>query len=134
VCADGGNPDPTSTQGKDPARAKRIELDGWEYPRHLSGRAYAIVAHGDTEGADIVRRSLSDWLDEMELVRAGAAATIDRYVGYFEPYATSHDALDADEALLEEARNAARALLRQVGATRGGQRRPDDGLESPRPK
>ncbi|HET7924642.1 MAG TPA: NAD(P)H-dependent oxidoreductase, partial [Rhodanobacteraceae bacterium] len=41
VCADGGNPDPTSTAGKDPARAKELELRGWPYPRHLAGRAYS---------------------------------------------------------------------------------------------
>ena len=29
VCADGGNPDPTSTHGKTPAEAKRLELQGW---------------------------------------------------------------------------------------------------------
>jgi multimeric flavodoxin WrbA len=29
VCADGGNPDPTSTGGKDPERAKALELQGW---------------------------------------------------------------------------------------------------------
>ena len=32
VCADGGNPDPTSTHGKDAARAKEIELDGLALP------------------------------------------------------------------------------------------------------
>ncbi|HET7845326.1 MAG TPA: NAD(P)H-dependent oxidoreductase [Xanthomonadales bacterium] len=134
VCADGGNPDPTSTQGKDPARAKRIELDGWDYPRHLAGRAYGVVVHGDTEGADTVRRSLCDWLDEMQLVRSGTASAIDRYVGYYEPYATSHEALDADEALFQEARNAARAVVRAIGELRGGRRTPDAGLESPRAK
>ena len=39
VCADGGNPDPTTTRGKDPAKAKALELEGWSYPRHLAGRA-----------------------------------------------------------------------------------------------
>ncbi|AUT64301.1 hypothetical protein C2L65_31900 [Paraburkholderia terrae] len=34
ICADGGNPDPSSTQGKEPEKAKRIELDGWGYPKH----------------------------------------------------------------------------------------------------
>jgi multimeric flavodoxin WrbA len=29
VCADGGNPDPTSTHGKDAAQAKELELAGW---------------------------------------------------------------------------------------------------------
>jgi len=28
VCADGGNPDITATRGKDPARAKELELEG----------------------------------------------------------------------------------------------------------
>jgi hypothetical protein len=43
VCADGGNPDPTTTGGKNPAKAKALELAGWPYPRHLAGRAFAIV-------------------------------------------------------------------------------------------
>jgi len=30
VCADGGNPDPTRTHGKDAKRAKEIEMAGWE--------------------------------------------------------------------------------------------------------
>jgi len=38
VCADGGNPDPTSTSGKNAAKAKALELKGWPYPRHLAGR------------------------------------------------------------------------------------------------
>ena len=37
VCADGGNPDPTTTHGKDPALAKELELKGWDYPKHLAG-------------------------------------------------------------------------------------------------
>src|SRR5262249_23189567 len=32
VCADGGNPDPTVTRGKDAKQAKEIELKGWDYP------------------------------------------------------------------------------------------------------
>ncbi|WP_460318119.1 NAD(P)H-dependent oxidoreductase [Pseudomonas ogarae] len=34
VRADGGNPAPTTTQGKDAAMAKQWELDGWSYPKH----------------------------------------------------------------------------------------------------
>jgi multimeric flavodoxin WrbA len=34
VCADGGNPDPSSTHGKVAAEAKALELEGWPYPRH----------------------------------------------------------------------------------------------------
>jgi multimeric flavodoxin WrbA len=52
VCADGGNPDPTRTQGKDAKQAKEIELEGWDYPQHLAGRLFAVVAHGDTGGAE----------------------------------------------------------------------------------
>jgi hypothetical protein len=31
VCADGGNPDPTTTHGKKPEEAKALELQGWGY-------------------------------------------------------------------------------------------------------
>jgi multimeric flavodoxin WrbA len=120
VCADGGNPDPTRTGGKDPARAKAIELAGWEYPRHLEGRLFAIVVHGDVEGAEGVRRMLHDWLSFMRLEPAGDQAELSRYVGYFEPYATSHEALDRDLAVQEEVRNAARTLLEAVRLKRAG--------------
>lgn len=134
VCADGGNPDPTTTQGKDAKRAKAIELEGWNYPRHLAGRAFSVVVHGDAGGAETLRRSLCDWLSDIGMVPAGHAATIDRYIGYYGPYATSHDALDADSALQEEVRNAARALVSAVGLMREGRREPDAGLSDPRPK
>jgi len=120
VCADGGNPDPTATHGKDALKAKALELAGWPYPRHLEGRVFSVVVHGDVEGAENVRRSLSDWLRFMRLVPAGVPAELDRYIGYFEPYATSHEALDRDEAIQEEVRNAARTLLEAVRARRAG--------------
>lgn len=62
VCADGGNPDPTSTGGKDPFKAKQLELAGWPYPKHLAGRAYGLVVHGDVAGIESQRRALVDWL------------------------------------------------------------------------
>ncbi|HWA47071.1 MAG TPA: flavodoxin family protein [Dongiaceae bacterium] len=133
VCADGGNSDPTSTRGKDPAKAKRIELDGWNYPRHLAGRAFAIVVHADAEGAQNVRHALTDWLTSMHLIEAGAAS-IDRYVGYYDAYATSHQALDRDLGFQEEVRNAARALVRQVEMMRKGRTEPDAALDEPRKK
>src|SRR5262245_27973090 len=71
VCADGGNPDPTLTHGKQAKEAKRVELRGWHYPRHLAGRLFAVVVHGDVEGAENVRRSLTDWLRFMHLESAG---------------------------------------------------------------
>jgi multimeric flavodoxin WrbA len=135
VCADGGNADPTSTCGKDPAKAKELELAGWPYPKHLAGRAFAVVVHGDAAGVDTVRRGLTDWLLDMELVQAGASASIGRYVGFYEPYATSHDALDRDTGLHEEVRNAARALIEMVRLIRSGRYvAPDRGLREPRPK
>ncbi|TMJ26202.1 MAG: flavodoxin family protein, partial [Alphaproteobacteria bacterium] len=135
VCADGGNPVPTSTSGKDPQKAKDIEMKGWDYPRHLAGRAYAVVVHGDAAGTENLRRSLSDWLADMGLLNAGHEATIDRYVGYYEPYAESHLALDADRAVQEETRNAARALVKAVKLRRAGKLpQPDSGLSQPRPK
>jgi multimeric flavodoxin WrbA len=134
VCADGGNPDPTTTDGKDAAKAKAMELKGWHYPKHLAGRIFSIIAHGDTEGADSVRRSLHDWLAEMELIPAGAPAVFDRYVGYYEPYATSHDALDRDIAYFAEVENAVRTLMDAVVEMRAGRRPPGNDLPSPRPK
>jgi multimeric flavodoxin WrbA len=135
VCADGGNPDPTSTGGKDPAKAKELELAGWHYPKHLSGRAFSLVVHGDVEGIERVRNSLRDWLEWMGLIAAGTAGLLDRYVGYYEPYATSHEALDRDEAIQEETRVAARALTRAIGRIRRGEMSPPDaGLPVARPK
>jgi multimeric flavodoxin WrbA len=86
VCADGGNPDPTRTQGKNAELAKQIELAGWDYPRHLAGRVFSVVVHGDVEGAENVRRSISDWLCFMHLCSAGPTAELDRYIGYWKPY------------------------------------------------
>jgi multimeric flavodoxin WrbA len=135
VCADGGNPDPTSTEGKDPVKAKALELAGWDYPKHLAGRAYGVVVHGDVAGVESVRRALCDWLDWMGLVDAGFKSRLDRYIGYYQPYATSHDALDRDRGVQEEVRNAARALVTAVRAVRAGTLRPSDrGLAAPRPK
>jgi multimeric flavodoxin WrbA len=135
VCADGGNPDPTTTHGKKPAEAKALELAGWDYPKHLAGRAFGVVVHGDVAGTESLRRQLADWLAWMHLVEAGPFATLDRYIGYYEPYATSHDALDRDAALQEEVRNAARAVARTVRALRSGELKPPDaGLVQPRPK
>jgi multimeric flavodoxin WrbA len=135
VCADGGNPDPTSTGGKKPEKAKALELSGWNYPKHLEGRVYGLVVHGDVAGIEGVRRSLSDWLDWMGFIDAGAASRLDRYVGYYKPYATSHDELDADDAVMEEVRNVARAVANAVGELRAGKLSvPDRGLVKPRPK
>jgi multimeric flavodoxin WrbA len=135
VCADGGNPDPTRTHGKDPERAKQLELDGWPYPQHLAGRCYGVVVHGDVAGIEGVRRALCDWLDWMGLVDAGPGARLDRMIGYYQPYATSHERLDEDHDVQDEVRNVAGAVARAIALLRAGQlSMPDHALPRPRPK
>jgi len=135
VCADGGNPDPTSTQGKDPAKAKAIELAGWDYPKHLAGRVYGVAVHGDASGVEHVRQILCDWLGWLGLIASGEASALDRYIGYYRPYATSHEDLDKDTAIFEEVRNVARSLARAVALNREGRiSDPSERLSSPRKK
>jgi multimeric flavodoxin WrbA len=128
VCADGGNPDPTTTHGKS------MELKGWNYPKHLAGRIFSVVVHGDATGAGNLESDLHSWLCDMELIPAGIPAVLSRYIGYYEPYATSHDALDKDEAFMEETRNAARTLMEAVLEMRQGRRPAGGGIKEPRPK
>ena len=135
VCADGGNADPTLTHGKDPEKAKEVELAGWPYPKHLAGRAYGVVVHGDVAGIEDTRRALSDWLDWMGLIDAGSMARLDRYIGYYQPYATSHDELDRDKDVQEEVRNVARAVAVAVRDLRAGKLSdPNSRLEPARKK
>jgi multimeric flavodoxin WrbA len=135
VCADGGNPDPTTTHGKNPAQAKALEIKGWDYPKHLAGRTYGVVVHGDVAGIEGARRSLTEWLDWMGLIDAGNQACIDRFIGYYEPYASSHETLDADKAMQGEMRNVASAVANAVKALRAGKlSQPDKQLKRPRPK
>lgn len=135
VCADGGNPDPTSTSGKKAGKAKALEMAGWDYPQHLAGRVYGLIVHGDVAGIEGSRRALSDWLDWMGFIDAGVQARLDRYIGYFEPYATSHVALDQDEKMQEEARNVARAVAKAVVELRSGRLQAvQPELSRPRPK
>jgi len=135
VCADGGNPDPTSTHGKKAEEAKELELAGWPYPKHLAGRAYGLVVHGDVAGAESLRRNLSDWLSWMGLIPSGDQALLDRYIGYYESYAKSHDTLDRSTAFQEEVRNVGRAVVATVSRIRAGQMHlGDEELKPPRPK
>jgi multimeric flavodoxin WrbA len=135
VCADGGNPDPTSTSGKNAGKAKALEMAGWNYPKHLAGRAYGLIVHGDVAGIEDSRRALSDWLDWMGFIDAGAQARLDRYIGYYEPYADSHDTLDKDVLLQDEVRNVARAVAKAVAELRAGRLQAvQPNLSRPRPK
>ena len=135
VCADGGNDDPSSTHGKKAAEAKELELKGWDYPQHLAGRAYGLMVHGDVAGIEGARRSLSDWLDWMGLIDSGQPALLDRFIGYYEPYATSHEALDRDLPVQQEARNVALAVAHAVKELRTGTLAAvQPNLRRPRPK
>ena len=135
VCADGGNTDPTSTQGKKAELAKKMELDGWDYPRHLKGRFYSVIVHGDVVGVNELKLALQEWLSEMELLPAGTGSSLSRYIGYYEPYATSHAALDKDEAVMKEVANAAVALGAAVkSAKAGGLKALEPEMQDPRPK
>jgi hypothetical protein len=68
-------------RARTPSSPKRIELEGWDYPRHLAGRLFSVVVHADVEGAENVRRSISDWLCFMHVCPAGTNAELDRYIG-----------------------------------------------------
>ena len=82
-----------------------------------------------------MRRALCDWMGSMHMESAGASATLDRYIGYCKPYATSHEELDRDVAVQEEVRNVARALCEAVEARRAGRMiQPGEHLTEPRPK
>jgi multimeric flavodoxin WrbA len=135
VCADGGNPDYTSTRGKDPAAAKELELKGWDYPKHLAGRAFAVLTHGDAAGPENLRRILTDWLTDLEMIPASRSALIDTWIGWYQPYATSHEDLDKDEDLFAEVKNASLALAAMVKQIRSRQYvAPDADLHDPREK
>ena len=93
------------------------------------------MVHGDAAGPENLRRNLSDWLHDMGLIQAGPTAAVDIMIGYYQPYATSHDDLDKDEAAFGHAHNAATSLTNLVTQIRSGRyRAPDEGLESPRKK
>jgi hypothetical protein len=94
-----------------------------------------VVVHGDVAGVEANRRNLTDWLEWMGLIDAGAVAKLDRYIGDYEPYYNSHEALDKDKAVQEEARNVARSVVQAVKELRAGRlSQPDKQVKGPRPK
>ena len=109
----------------------------WASPDHMTTADHQKLAFlcSTLAGIEGVRRALSDWLDWMGLVDAGAQARLDRFIGYYEPYATSHEALDRDTGFQEEVRNVARAVAIAVGQLRAGRlSEADRSLKSPRLK
>ncbi|MGH7466971.1 MAG: flavodoxin family protein [Longimicrobiales bacterium] len=133
VCADGGNPDPTTTHGKNVAEAKQLELNGWPYPRHLAGRVFSVVVHGDADGVENLRTVLRDWLTDLRLVPAQDGGALGRYIDYYGSYATSHAALDRDVDVQREVHNEAQRLVHTVLQVRAGQCQPQE-IDEPRPK
>lgn len=132
VCCDGGNADPTSTHGKDARKAKEIEVNGWDFPGHLSGRFFSLLVHGDANGVDDVRNHLRDTLEDMRLIHAGG---LSRFIGYMQPYATSHNELDKDEELFKEVEGLATTLSIAVQQKRSGQmNNPAEGSDEVRRK
>lgn len=135
VCADGGNPDPTTTRGKSAELAKNIEIAGWDFPKHLAGRAFSVVVHGDSTGTSDLRRNLTDWLNDMQLIQAGSGGVVSGYIGYYKTYAESHDDYDHSPDFITEVETAAASLVRQVEFNRARKYYPPDlGLEHPMQK
>ena len=134
VCADGGNPDPTSTSGKNADESEGDRARGWPYPKHLAGRVYGLIVHGDVAGIEY-GRALCRLARLDGAYRRRAKARLDRFIGYYEPYATSHEALDKDKAMLAEAANVTKAVAQAVAELRAGKLpQPDSGFTDPRPK
>lgn len=74
-------------------------------------------------------------MTDLGLVQAGPLAAVDTWIGWYQPYATSHDDLDKDEAIFEQVQLAALSLSRLVMQMRSGAYRPpDEGLHGPRQK
>ncbi len=88
-----------------------------------------MVSHGQSARTEKIRkkqRNLNSkggiirgiWPEEMELIYSGTQESIGRYIGYYGPYATSHDALDGDEKTQQEVRVSALSLASAVRAKR----------------
>jgi hypothetical protein len=86
-------------------------------------------------GPETLSRLLADWLADMGPFHAGASAVLDAWIGYYRPYATSHEDLDADPDTVTLVTSAAQALAEMVAQIRSGAYRPPDAnLTSPREK
>ena len=69
------------------------------------------------------------------MIQAGPQAVLDTWIGWYRPYATSHEDLDADEAVFAQVKNAALSLANMVAQIRAGDyTAPDAGLHNPREK
>lgn len=84
------------------------------------------------------RAGPTDGLRLMKLDLIGEVAELARYIGYWKPYATSHEGLDANRAIQTGVRNAVLALAEAAKERRAGQFPPivtsiGTGHDAPRP-
>jgi hypothetical protein len=73
--------DQSLARGKDADEAKMLQLSGWRCPRHLAGRLFAAVVHGDTVGVEMLRRILGR--STCTWSRPGALWTAYRYLEFY---------------------------------------------------
>ena len=111
VCADGGNPDPDHDARQGPgegegARARGLAVPApSRRPRVRGGRARRFAG---PRGSAAQPRAVAHRHRHEPGRRLGRL----RYaIGYYEPYATSHDKLDASPEIFVEVENAARSLV-----------------------
>jgi len=119
VCADGGNPDRPRPTASIRTKPRRSSLAAGIIQNISPAGCSPSVVHGDSVGAETLRRSLSDWLTDMELISAGTMPRRTAIIGYEKPYATSHQELDADEAFQQDVRSAATTLARAIALQSG---------------
>src|SRR5512132_892990 len=65
---------------KGSGQGEKARACGLAYPRHLAGRVFSVVVHGDAAGAENLRRMLVDWMTDIGMIPSGHLALIDRYV------------------------------------------------------
>ena len=120
VCADGGNPDPTLTHGKDAATAKAVELAGWDYPRHLAGRLFGLL-RACAESVEALRqlRDLRASKDVLQIPHT------ERDIGQRtrRPYDRLRPSILGHRVDRSERRSEAEVVLRSAWRRRGGRRR-----------
>jgi hypothetical protein len=96
--------------------------------RSQTGRKHLIVGPSRRVSDETYRR-----LYDAIVTMRSLPDTSNRACGY-EPYATSHDALDRDTVVQREVRSAAKALVAAVPLSRAGRFRDLDTESDPRPK
>jgi len=101
----------------------------WHWPQARSKTNLPAASSGSSAGSGSGSVVVALPID------AGEMSRLDRYIGYYEPYATSHDGLDKDTDVQEEVRNVARAVAVAVRDLRAGKlSNPDSRLKRPRAK